>query len=83
MCLGIFDSWATPVPQHMQLPAQIFGYNGRVLVALPWRDIFHPDSARRQDFDEAIRTHNALLETYLGSFPEHPSRNGCALGCLY
>ena len=53
-----------PVPSHVAKAAERFRYNKRVFVAPPWKKIFHPDQERKQDFDEAIRTYDALTATY-------------------
>ena len=53
-----------PVPQHVLKAAAEFRYNRRVFVAPPWKDIFHADQERKQDFAEAIRTYEALTATY-------------------
>jgi predicted ATPase len=53
-----------PVPAHMAKAAQQFRYNKRVFVAPPWKEIFQPDQERKQDFDEAVRTYDALTATY-------------------
>jgi predicted ATPase len=53
-----------PVPQHVVKAAEVFRYNRRVFVAPPWKEIFHPDQERKQDFDEAVRTYDALTATY-------------------
>jgi len=53
-----------PVPQHVVKAAEEFRYNRHVFVAPPWQEIFHPDKERKQDFDEAVRTYDALTSTY-------------------
>ena len=53
-----------PVPPHVMKAAEAFRYNGRVFVAPPWKEIFHPDRERKQDFDEAIRTYESLVSVY-------------------
>lgn len=53
-----------PVPQHVVNAAEMFRYNRRVFVAPPWKEIFHPDQERKQEFDEAFRTYDALTATY-------------------
>jgi predicted ATPase len=35
-----------------------------VFITPPWREIFQQDNERKQDFDEAIRTYDALVATY-------------------
>ena len=52
------------VPEHMHNAARTFSYNNEVLIAPPWREIFRQDHERKQDFDEAIRTYDALVATY-------------------
>lgn len=53
-----------PVPEHMQKAVATFRYNRRVFIAPPWREIFRPDRERKQSFDEAVRTYEAMVATY-------------------
>lgn len=53
-----------PVPDHIHKAAEIFRYNHRVFIAPPWPEIFQTDRERKQDFDEAIRTYDAMVSTY-------------------
>lgn len=53
-----------PVPAHVIKAAEEFRYNRRVFVAPPWKEIFRSDQERKQDFDEAVRTYEALTATY-------------------
>jgi predicted ATPase len=53
-----------PVPEHMHNAARTSSYNRNVFIAPPWRQIFHQDLERKQDFDEAIRTYETLAATY-------------------
>lgn len=62
--LGYLRLTHTPVPAHMHNAAKVFHYNHVVFIAPPWREIFQQDQERKQDFDEAIRTYDALAETY-------------------
>lgn len=55
---------AVPVPSHVDRAARELRYDPRVFIAPPWKDIFEPDAERRQTFDEAIRTYEAMVETY-------------------
>jgi predicted ATPase len=52
------------VPSHVARATGLFRYNTTVFVAPPWPAIFTQDSERRQDFDEAVRTHEVLVATY-------------------
>ena len=62
--LGYLHLMHIPVPEHMHNAARVFPCNHAVFIAPPWREIFQPDRERKQDFDEAIRTYDALVETY-------------------
>ena len=62
--LGYLRLLGIPAPQHVQNAATLFRYNPKVFVAPPWREIYGQDRERKQDFDEAIRTYDALLTTY-------------------
>ena len=62
--IGYLRQLSVPVPAHMQRAAERFRYNRRIFVAPPWREIFKQDSERRQCFDEAARTYEAMVETY-------------------
>ena len=53
-----------PVPAHLTRAIERFRYATEVFIAPPWRDIFENDAERRQDFDEARRTHDAMLAVY-------------------
>ena len=54
------------VPAHMKAAAERFRYNRRIFIAPPWPEIFAHDRERRQSFEEAERTHAAMVETYSG-----------------
>lgn len=53
-----------PLPPHVRRAAERFRYNPRVFIAPPWLEIFRQDAERRQDFDEAVRTHDAMVAIY-------------------
>ncbi|HEY0698855.1 MAG TPA: AAA family ATPase [Micromonospora sp.] len=53
-----------PVPAHVTAAAERFRYHHRVFVAPPWPDIYQPDAERKQDFDVAVRTHDAIVAGY-------------------
>ena len=53
-----------PVPQHMEEAARQTRYNRTVFLAPPWEEIFGQDTERKQDFEEAIRTFEAMDKTY-------------------
>jgi predicted ATPase len=51
---------------HIAKAVEIFRYNQRAFIALPWRAIFEQDNERKQTFEEAVRTYEALAKTYVG-----------------
>jgi len=51
-------------PMHVEGAVEAFRYNPRVLIAPPWREIYAQDRERKQDFEEAVRTYEALVTTY-------------------
>lgn len=53
-----------PIPEELDLAARRQRYRREVFIAPPWRDIFENDEDRRQDFDEAIRTYEAMTSVY-------------------
>lgn len=62
--LGYLRLLSLPVPQYMQKAASTFRYNRRVFIAPPWQEIFQQDRERKQSFDEAVGTYEAMVATY-------------------
>ncbi|RXV74002.1 ATPase [Burkholderia stabilis] len=52
------------VPAHAEAAARRFRYHRRVFIAPPWPEIYAQDTERRQDFAEAVRTYDAMVECY-------------------
>lgn len=50
---------------HFAKAAATFRYNRCIFIAPPWEEIFTQDSERKQDFNEAVRTYEALSAVYL------------------
>ncbi len=65
--LGYLRLSGLPAPEHVTKSVAVFRYNRRVFIAPPWREIFRQDSERKQDFDEAVRTYDALVAVYTTS----------------
>lgn len=64
---GYLQLVGLPVPEHIRKAAELFRYNSRVFVAPPWREIFHADAERKQDWEEAVRTYEVLADAYLSN----------------
>ncbi|MFQ0814388.1 ATPase [Brucella anthropi] len=62
--IGYLTLCRLPVPQHMEEAARQFQYNRTVFLAPPWAEIFAQDAERKQDFEEAVRTFEAMEATY-------------------
>ncbi|MGH9614378.1 MAG: AAA family ATPase [Bryobacteraceae bacterium] len=41
-----------------------YRYALRVFIAPPWKAIYETDSERKQDFDEAVQTHEQMVDVY-------------------
>lgn len=52
------------IPAHVERAAQMFRYHHRVFIAPPWPEIFKLDAERKQSFEEACATYEAMIETY-------------------
>ncbi len=52
-------------PAHFHAAANACRYNTTVFIAPPWREIYRADAERKQDFTEAIRSHDLAAEAYL------------------
>lgn len=53
-----------PVVPHVARAAELYRYAWEVFVMPPWREIYRNDVERRQDFAEAIATHDLAVATY-------------------
>jgi len=62
--LGYLRLSGLPVPEHMNNAAALFSYSRTVFITPPWKEIFHQDRERKQDFNEAVRTYEALASMY-------------------
>ena len=54
-----------PVPKHVEKAVELFRYNRKVFIAPPWEEIFEQDRERKQDFTEAVRTHETMVSSYI------------------
>jgi len=50
--------------EQLRAAAERFRYRRRVFVAPPWPEIYVNDAERRQDFAEAIRSYDAVVDAY-------------------
>ena len=62
--LGYLRLVGLPVPSHVQHATEVLRHHSRVFIAPPWKEIFQQDNERKQDFDEAIRTYDAVAVAY-------------------
>ena len=62
--VGYLKLVGLPIPEHARKAAELFRYSPSVFVAPPWREIFHADTERKQDWDEAVRTYEVLANAY-------------------
>jgi predicted ATPase len=64
--IGYLRLMGLPIPAHMERAAETFRYSRRVFVSPPWREIFKQDSERKQSYEEAEGTYEAMVATYAG-----------------
>ena len=64
--VGYLQLSGLPVPPHVTVAAETFGYARQVFIAPPWPEIFTGDSERKQLPDEAEATYRAMVEVYTG-----------------
>ena len=62
--IGYLRLSGRPVPPSFARAAGVCRYHPRVFLAPPWEAIYAPDSERKQDFAEAVRTYDAIAGTY-------------------
>ncbi|MGB7600722.1 MAG: AAA family ATPase [Candidatus Sulfotelmatobacter sp.] len=64
--LGYLRLSGLSIPSHVERAAQMFRYNRRAFIAPPWPEIFQIDAERKQSFEEAQATYEAMIESYSG-----------------
>lgn len=64
--LGYLRLCGLPEPPAVHHACEIFRYAPTVFIAPPWPEIIEQDEERKQDWDEAQRTHDAMAEVYAG-----------------
>lgn len=62
--LGYLRLEGLAAPGWMEEQAWRLRYNDRVFVAPPWKEIFGQDEERRQSWEVAVRTYEAMISTY-------------------
>lgn len=62
--MGYLQLCNLPVPAHIEKAAHTYRYHQHVFIAPPWQDIFSQDAERKQTFEEAVATYNALAAVY-------------------
>ncbi len=68
---GVPDSIGYSHLEGLSIPEELvdsvkekFRYQNLVFITPPWKEIYANDSERKQDFDEAVRTYNAVAKVY-------------------
>ena len=52
------------IPDGLTRAAKTHRYNRHVFIAPPWADIYSNDTERKQDWAEAVATHDAMARVY-------------------
>jgi len=67
---GIIDAYGYTLLEGLEITATLLSgcashrYDGQIFIFPPWERIFTNDTERKQDFAEALRTHEAMLQAY-------------------
>jgi predicted ATPase len=61
---GYYRLIGKAVPPHVTAATERFRYNRRVFAAPPWPEIFGQDVERKQTYEEAVRTFEAVTGAY-------------------
>lgn len=62
--IGYLRLLGRSVPDHFTAAARRFGYNRRIFVCPPWREIYEQNEDRKQTFRTAEETYLSILEAY-------------------
>ncbi|EHL97353.1 hypothetical protein HMPREF9946_04233 [Acetobacteraceae bacterium AT-5844] len=62
--IGYLELCGLPVPAHLECAASLFRYGRQVFIAPPWREIFGQDAERKQGWQEAQATYDAMRRVY-------------------
>jgi predicted ATPase len=62
--IGYRDLCGLPRPARLMDAARRLRYNRAVFIAPPWPEIYARDAERKQDWDEAVATHDAMVRVY-------------------
>ncbi|WP_198591878.1 AAA family ATPase [Tsuneonella flava] len=52
------------IPSNLSRAAESNRYNHHVFIAPPWAEIYAQDTERKQDWDEAVATHDVMARVY-------------------
>ena len=55
-----------PIDQELKTYAETHRYHSQVFILPPWKDIYHTDTERTQDWNESVFTYNKMIQTYRG-----------------
>ena len=62
--VGYLNLCGLQIPAHMLRAAESLRYNRQVFIAPPWPEIYVRDEERKQPFDEALATYDAMVRVY-------------------
>lgn len=64
--LGYAALEGLPIDREMKSLAETHRYHPQVFILPPWKDIYHTDAQRTQDWNESVFTYNKMIQTYRG-----------------
>jgi len=54
----------SPLENEILAACDVYRYMGRVFLAPPWQEIYAMDTERKQTYDEAVKTHRVMIDSY-------------------
>jgi predicted ATPase len=61
---GFLDFMGLHIPEELDIACRNYRYAGPIFAAPPWREIYHGDQERIQDWHEAVATHEAVIAAW-------------------
>jgi len=62
--VGYYPLMGYPTPERFRRAAELYRYRPTAFIAPPWREIYVNDAERGQDWAEAVRSYEVLVDGY-------------------
>ena len=72
-----------PIDQELKTYAETHRYHSQVFILPPWKDIYHTDTERTQDWNESVFTYNKMIQNLIWATAYNVVAIPLAAGVLY